>query len=386
MSGSGDDSMSLRTKLAAYFLYLMQDTPHHGIDIPILKVLEWASMAYKKGVAVTYNSYRKNPQKQVKLPAKVISLGNITVGGTGKTPTACLLARYLQQKGLRTALLNRGYRSETEGKAAIMSDGEHILLTAAAGGDEACLMARSLPGIPVLVGRNRGSSGQLAVDMFHSQVLLLDDGFQHWQLYRDLDIVLIDGTNPFGNGYVLPRGILREPLEQLRRAGLIIITKADLATEQQRKSIYAALHKYHPHVPVAEAVHRPKWCISFADWNSFKKRADCAFLAEDQPVIAVSALGNPSSFEATIQSFGYTIADTMRYDDHHQYSRDDLTAMAKKAQEQGAVLVTTEKDAVKMDAEYITAHDIPLYVLGIEIEIIKGNTDVENVLAQVIGG
>lgn len=383
---SGDDSMSLRTKLAAYFLYLMQDTPHHGIDIPILKILEWASIAYKKGVAMTYHSYQQNPQKQVKLPAKVISLGNITVGGTGKTPMACLLARYLQQKGFRTALLNRGYRSEKEDKAAIMSDGEHILLTAAVGGDEACLMARSLPGIPVLVGRKRSSSGQMAVDMFHSQVLLLDDGFQHWQLHRDLDIVLIDGTNPFGNGYMLPRGILREPLDQLRRAGLIIITKADLAAEQQRESIYAVLRRYHLHVPVAEAVHRPKWCISFSDWNSFRKRTDCDTLPNSQHVIAVSALGNPASFEATIQAFGYTIVDTIRYDDHHQYSQDDLDAMTKKAQEQGAVLVTTEKDAVKMDAAYITAHSIPLYVLGIEIEIIKGKTDIENVLAHVVGG
>lgn len=378
--------MSLRTKLAAYFLYLMQDTPHHGIDIPILKLLEWASLAYKKGVEKKYNSYLRNPQKQTQLSAKVISLGNITVGGTGKTPMTCLLARYLQEKGFRTALLNRGYRSETEGKAAIMSDGEHILLTAAVGGDEACLMARSLPGIPVLVGRNRSSSGQMAIDMFQSQVLLLDDGFQHWQLYRDLDIVLIDGTHPFGNGYVLPRGILREPMEQLRRAGLVIITKADLATERQLQSIYAALRQYHPHVPVAEAVHRPKWCISFADWNSLQKRSECPNLAGGRSVIAVSALGNPASFEATIRSFGYAIADTMRYDDHHQYSRDDLAAMAKKAQELGAVLVTTEKDAVKMDAAYIAAHDVPLYVLGIEIEIIKGETNIENVLKQVVGG
>ena len=378
--------MSLRTKLAAYFLYLMQDTPHHGIDIPILKLLEWASMVYKKGVEKTYNSYQNNPQKQIKLSAKVISLGNITVGGTGKTPMACLIARYLQQKGLRTALLNRGYRSETEEKGAVMSDGEHIFLTAPIGGDEACLMARNLPGVPVLVGKKRSSIGQMAIDMFHTQVLLLDDGFQHWQLYRDLDILLIDGTNPFGNGYMLPRGVLREPLEQLRRAGLVIITKVDLADVQQLQHIYTLVHQYHPQVPIAEAIHCPKWCISFADWNSFRLRTDCPNLAKGQSVIAVSALGNPTSFEETIRSFGYTLIDTLRYDDHHPYSQDDLAAMAKAAKEQNAVLVTTEKDAVKMDASYMEAHHVPLYVLGIEIEIVKGKKELQNVLEQVVGG
>lgn len=378
--------MSLRTKLAAYFVYLMQDTPHHGIDTLVLKLLEWASIAYQKGVEKTYASYVNHPQKQAKLPAKVISLGNITVGGTGKTPMACFLARYLQQQGFRTALLNRGYRSEKEDQAAIMSDGEHILLTPAVGGDEACLMARSLPGIPVLVGRKRSRSGQLAVDMFQSQILLLDDGFQHWQLYRDLDIVLIDGTNPFGNGYLLPRGILREPLYQLRRAGLIIITKADLADAQQLEHIYETVRRYHPHVPIAEAVHRPRWCISFADWNSFTARTACPSLPRSQAVIAVSALGNPASFEETIRSFGYQVTDTMRYDDHHQYSQADLAAMVQKAQAQKAVLVTTEKDAVKMDASYIAAHDVPLYVLGIEIEIIKGKQEIDDVLQHVLGG
>lgn len=378
--------MSLRTKVASYFLYLMQDVPHRGIDIPVLMLLEWASKLYKKGVEKKYRSYADGSAKQTKLAATVISLGNITVGGTGKTPTACMIARYLQHQGLRVALLNRGYRSANEHGAAIMSDGEHIFLTAEAGGDEACLMARSLPKVPVVVGRERAKSGALAIDTFGSDVLLLDDGFQHWQLYRDLDIVLVDGTNPFGNGYVLPRGILREPMEHLQRAGLFIITKADQAQPAVIEDICRVLRRYQPKAPIAQAIHKPTWCISFSDWNSMKERSSCERLHTDTPVIAVSALGNPASFEKTVESFGYTLAAVMRYDDHHHYSAGDIADMAAMAREKKAVIVTTEKDAVKMDLAAIAEQGLSIYVLGIEIEIIKGNDEIKSVLHQVLGG
>lgn len=211
--------MSFHTKGVSYITYLMGKGPHRWIDKPVLALLSGAASLYRKVVKKKYDALMRHPERQSSLDVPVVSLGNITAGGTGKTPTACLIARWLLEEGYKVALLNRGYRSKAEAQQAVMSDGEHILLDAAHGGDEALLLARSLPGIPVIVGRKRSETGQLAIDLFKPQVLLLDDGFQHWQLARDLDIVLIDCTNPFGNGHVLPRGLLREPLEHLQRAG-----------------------------------------------------------------------------------------------------------------------------------------------------------------------
>ena len=378
--------MALRTKLAAYFLDLMNGSSSHCWDGLVLGALERASVLYRKGVEKKYRSYADHPERQAWLDAVVISLGNITVGGTGKTPAACMLAQRLQREGYRVALLNRGYRSQKEHDGAVMSDGRQVLLSAAEGGDEACLMARSLPGIPVVIGRERRRSGQIAIEQFGSQVLLLDDGFQHWQLHRDLDIVLVDATNPFGNGKVLPRGILREPMEHLNRAGLFLITKCDQASREAIDAVYSTLQAYNPDAPIAESVHRAKWCISFSDWNGMKGRENCQALPKGTKAVAVSALGNPASFEQTIRSFGYDVVQALRYDDHHHYETDDMAAMKKAADAAGAVLITTEKDAVKLNPEWIRQYDLPLYVLGISLEITRGGEQIDKVLRHVIGG
>lgn len=379
--------MSLFTKLAAYWTYLIANKPHGLLDQPVLGLLNGLSCLYKWGVTRKYQSMAAHPERRKKLPVPVISLGNITTGGTGKTPTAVLLAGWLSKEGRQVALLNRGYRSGSERGVAVMSDGEHILLSAADGGDEALLLARSLPGVPVLVGRERARTGQLAIDTFQADVLLLDDAFQHWQLERDLDIVLVDGTNPFGNGHVLPRGILREPLEQLRRAGIFLITKADLCSEEEKKTIYRTLHSYQPDAPIAEAIHRPAWCISFADWYEGRKnRTSLDQLPKTMPVIAVSALGNPASFEATVCSMGYSLAGSLRFDDHHQYTQIDVEAMQALAEPEKAVIITTEKDAVKLPAETIRNAHLPVWVLGIEIAIMKGKEELQQTILQCIGG
>ena len=226
----------------------------------------------------------------------------------------------------------------------------------------------------------------MAIEQFGSQILLLDDGFQHWQLHRDLDIVLVDATNPFGNGKVLPRGILREPMEHLNRAGLFLITKCDQASREAIDAVYGVLRAYNPGAPIAESVHRAKWCVSFGDWNGMKGREDCQALPMTTKAVAVSALGNPASFEQTIRSFGYEVVQALRYDDHHQYGPDDMAAMKKAADAAGAVLITTEKDAVKLNPEWIRQYELPLYVLGIALEITRGGEQIDKVLRHVIGG
>lgn len=378
--------MALRTKVASYFLDLMRGESRYFWDGFVLALLDGASALYRAGVEKKYRSYRDRPERCVSLPAKVISLGNITVGGTGKTPAACMIAARLQRQGWRVALLNRGYRSQKERDVGVMSDGTSVLLSAAEGGDEACQMARSLPGIPVLVGRERARSGRLAIERFGAQILVLDDGFQHWQLRRDLDIVLVDATNPFGNGRVLPRGILREPLQHLDRAGLFLLTKCDQVSREDIAAAYAAIRRYNETAPIAESVHRAKWCLPFSQWQKIGAREGGADLPEKSRVVAVSALGNPASFARTVQSMGYELVDEIRYDDHHSYTEKDLTLMKEKAEAAGAVLVTTEKDAVKIDPLLAIRYDLPLYVLGIALEITKGLDDVDKVLQRTIGG
>lgn len=377
--------MALRNWAAAYFHYLTGSGAHHCWDWPALALLRGAAWLYRKGVLAKYHAIADHPERQEHVPAVVISLGNITVGGTGKTPTACMLARRLQSQGWRVALLNRGYRSQREdGGAAVMSDGQRVLLSAEEGGDEACLMARSLPGIPVLVGRKRALGGRLAVERFGTQVLILDDGFQHWQLYRDLDIVLVDGTNPFGNGHVLPRGILREPMEQLGRADAFIITKGDQITQDRAEAIAAKLRQYNPAAPVAMAIHKPSSCLAFAAWHDGKGHGSGALQPDGQSVLAVSALGNPASFERTLADAGFTVAGSLRYEDHHHYSCDDIRHMAARAAETGCLLVTTEKDAVKLPAPLIKEYDLPLYVLSITIEFTAGQDQIDTILQAVL--
>lgn len=379
--------MALRTKVAAYFSYLMTGEHHHWWDGPVVTVLDGLAYLYKWGVTRRYLSYCQHPERQQHLSVPVISIGNITVGGTGKTPMTCHLARYLQRHGKKVALLSRGYRSIHESAGAIVSNGESVLLNQKSGGDEACLMARSLPGIPVLIGSKRYDMGKKAIEMFQPDVILLDDGFQYWPLYRDLDIVLIDSTNPWGNGKLLPRGILREPIERLARADAIILTKVDQCPREDVEELRQDLRQYNAIAPVVDSVHSASWCISFQDWlNPQQDNTTAPVLLTEKPVVAVSALGNPESFEYTVQSYGYILDDVVRYDDHHQYTVADMQRLQQLAAETDVVLVTTEKDAIKMPATYIEANEIPLYVLGMDIEIIEGKEELQHLIQKKIGG
>ena len=378
--------MSLRTAGAAYFHYLTGNKEHHWWDWPALLLLSGASWIYRKAVIMKYRSFADHQERQERLPAVVISLGNITVGGTGRTPMACMLAKELSARGWRVALLNRGYHSKREKSgASVMSDGRMVLLTAEEGGDEASLMARSLMGIPVLVGRDRAVSGRMAVEKIDAQVLSLDDGFQHWQLYRDVDVVLVDGTNPFGNGHVLPRGILREPLEHLSRADIFIITKVDQITQEAVSQIRVDLRRYIASAPVALSVHKPSAVLPFLNWDQGLHPEDAipAGLME-RPVLAVSALGNPASFEETLRGAGFTVAGVLRYEDHHHYGPSDIRRMADLAAEKQCILVTTEKDAVKLPADLVKEYNLPLYVLAITLEIVEGQEQIDAVLQSVL--
>lgn len=377
--------MSFRENITRRFLKLTKEGPQNKLDEIVLRVLEGLEAVYEKGVTRRYNAYASGAKKRTEFEAVVISLGNITVGGTGKTPMAVYLAKEIRQMGYTVAVLSRGYRSESEHGCAVVSDGHAVLLSPAQAGDEAVLLARSLPGIPVISGKKRSVTGQRAMDEFRPDVLLLDDAFQHWQIKRDLDIVLINACDPVGNGHLLPRGTLREPLDGLERADLFVVTKADRADRDEVEKIYSLLRYYNESAPIAEANHQAKWCVPFVDWQAGHTDG-AASLDEDTAVVALSALGNPESFEETLRDLGFDIVHAVRFDDHHSYTEEDLREAAAFAAAKHAVIVTTEKDAVKFPADTIKNEEIPVFVMGIEIEMTAGEEEVKRVLKRVLGG
>ncbi len=341
----------------------------------LLSVLRGMSYLYKFGVCCKLNMYESGLLKREKLNCCVISIGNITVGGTGKTPTAQQVATIIKSMGYRVVILNRGYRSHWGKELGVVSDGNKIFMTAYEAGDEAYLMAKTLPGIPVIIGKNRALTGRYAVDKLKAEVIIMDDGYQHWQLERDLDMVLIDTLNMFGNGCLLPRGTLREPLSNLARGDLFLLTKTDQSSKLNRIQLRNVIDKYNSQAPVVESVHHPKNFVEIADWykgivENFKELDEL----RGKDVMVFSAIGNPSSFEQTLSSIGLNILEAVRYPDHHDYGMLEMQYINERASSLKAVaMIATAKDAVKIPTEFIySSREIPLYILNMDICITEG--------------
>jgi tetraacyldisaccharide 4'-kinase len=285
---------------------------------------------------------------QKRLPHKVISIGNITVGGTGKTPATIALAREAKQRGFRPCILTRGYKGKTEGPCFV-SRGERPLLNADEAGDEPVLMAEKLGDIPVVKGKNRYEAGMFAISSLPSalqpDMFLLDDGFQHWALFRDKDIVLIDSSVPFGNRRMLPLGTLREPVKEIRRADIIVITKADRDRHQHTTApdLIKEVTKYNPHAPIFFADHTPSAFVA-ATGESLPLQQ-----AKDKRVFAFCGIGNPDSFRETLLSADLQVTGFLAYRDHHRYSAGDMKSIKDNAERTGSEwIVTTEKDIMRL--------------------------------------
>ena len=309
---------------------------------------------------------------QIRLPSRVISIGNLTTGGTGKTPAVITVAEEAKKRGLKPVVLSRGYRGRVKGPCFV-TKGDLPLLTPEEAGDEPYLMAGRLRDVPIVIGASRYDAGMFAVRELltdrpfpaEHMLFILDDGFQHWGLYRDKDILLIDSGNPFGNGMMLPFGRLREPLQAIERADVIVLTKRS-ANEGQNNSaddIIRKIKQYNTDAPVFYAEH---------------KAAACRFLSGDsQPMQWLSgkklfgfcALGSPESFRKTILSSGADLAGFRTFRDHYRYTSDDIARVKAEAIESGAEwIATTEKDIIK-----ITNLDLPDNILIIDIEFSVSN-------------
>ena len=295
--------------------------------------------------------------KSRSLPCRVISVGNITVGGTGKTPLVMALATQLIEKGISIAILSRGYKRK-KGSGPLVSDGQTLFLSPEESGDEPFLMAKTLKDIPVLVGKDRFVNGQMAFERFGVRALLLDDGYQHLGLHRDLNILLIDSQIGFGDHRLLPRGILREPLDHLRRAHLFILTKVeDLRAcqplEQKIRQIHPSAQVFHSHYE-PRGLTGPQGEREGLDSLKGKK------------ALALSGIANGDYFILLLSKCGLKIVTEAIFPDHHLFNVKDLVSIEEKSKGVDWIM-TTEKDMVKL--KKLSIHHLPIRALRIEMKI-----------------
>jgi tetraacyldisaccharide 4'-kinase len=336
---------------------------------------------YCVGLKAYLLQYDIGIRHRLRLPCKVISIGNLTTGGTGKTPMTQTLCRALVGEDplrprRKVAILSRGYGGKFERGCAVVSDGHRVRLNAQEAGDEAYLLARTLPEIPVLIGKDRRATGQLAMEQFQPDVLVLDDGMQYWQLHRDLDIVLLNACEPFDNGYTFPRGLLREPPTHLRRAGIVVLTNTRRAGEKQVAAVIAYARQLAPGKPIYRADLAPYGLRDVVTRESL----DCSWL-DGRRVAALSAIGNPSSFESMIGELGGILSARFRFRDHQTIPIAELDRVGLESCTTGAeAIVTTEKDAVKMPP---LKNALPLLALQVAMQV-EAETEFLNAVTEAL--
>lgn len=323
-----------------------------ALSLPYRLAVQARLALYACGILVSYE-----------LEAHVISVGNLTTGGTGKTPLVIWLARWLMQRGHSLAILSRGYGATAPGGSE---------------SDETLLFRRYLPTVPHLVGKDRRATGQRAIAEHDVECILLDDAFQHLGVGRDLNLVVIDCLLPFGYGRLLPRGLLREPLSGLRRADLVVLSRCDLCPREAVDDIKRRVRDLCGPRPIVESAHRP---VRFYRHQTEESRP--LGWVDGRRVWAFSALGNPAVFPKTLGALGAAILDHQAFRDHHWYSEADLEAIGHQAAEAGAeAVVTTEKDAVKIRA--FPRQAPPLYVLAVELALTEGEQTLVQALTDLV--
>jgi tetraacyldisaccharide 4'-kinase len=324
------------------------------------------------------------------LGVQVIAVGNITVGGTGKTPVVEKFARELQNQGRTVAILSRGYRSKPPPLSKrlldrllfrsdttpprVVSDGKSLLLDSETAGDEPYMLASNLKDVVVLVDKDRVKSGRYAIEKFGCDTLLLDDGFQYWKLAgRRRDIVLIDCQAPFGNEFLLPRGTLREPGSHLSRASTIFITKSDGNTARLR----ARITRHNPGVGIIECVHHPLYLEDVFT----NERLELDYL-KGRKIAALSGIAQPESFENSLTKLGAELVYSKRFVDHHRFTQQEvLNALNRGKKRQATAIITTQKDAVRFPK--IDRRDLPFYFMRVEIKIVTGAKDFHDCVRQI---
>ncbi len=317
-------------------------------------VLRLAALPYAVATMIRSLAFDYGLIAKSRVERPVISIGNITTGGTGKTPMVEYVARHLREQGLRVAILSRGYGAGAEGGS----------------NDEALMLDANLPDVPHLQGADRSALARVAIDELETEAIVLDDGHQHRKLERDLNVVLIDATNPFGHGWTLPGGLLREPLRTgLKRAGVVVLTRSDLVSAETRETIRKRVARFAPAGFLwCESVHRPIEAID-PSGGEFEP----GWLA-GKDVALFCGLGNPDAFRATVEKLGARVRDVRWFPDHHRYTQQDIADLSRWVAASGAELaLTTQKDSVKLPVESLGGR--PLLALRIGMVFERGEPE-----------
>lgn len=332
-----------------------------GLRATLLRaVLRVVEMPYALAMRLRNWRYDSGRAPVAHVDAPVICIGNLTLGGTGKTPMVEWLARLLRERNLRVAIVSRGYGAE-----------------AGARNDEALELEQRLPDVPHLQNVNRAEAAQTAVEEFAAEVILLDDGFQHRRLARDFDLVLLDAAEPFGYQHVFPRGMLREPVTGLKRADAVLLSRADMVDTTVREQIKQQVTRLAPNAVWAEATHRPqRWLAASGATQPLEALAG-------KKVGAFCGIGNPAGFQHSLERCGCQVAALRAFDDHHAYTRDNVEQLAAWARElQVDALVCTHKDLVKLGVDRIGS--VPLWALVIGLEFLAGQAELVEALEAVL--
>ncbi len=324
--------------------------------------------------------YRKGILPSTHVGVPTICIGNITLGGTGKTPLVETTCRIIKEAGVLPSVVSRGYGGELEGQVAIVSDTKRVLLNAVKAGDEPHLLARRLTGIPVVIGAARVKAATEAVAKLGVGAIVMDDGYQHLRIARDLNIVAIDANAPFGNRYCLPRGMLREPPTALKDAHLIILTRAGKLTEAKLEKLRAEIASYNSSAPLLRAFHHPEKVVDLSSGEEMELET-----LKGRKVVAFAGIGKPEAFFNEVERLGSTLTEAVPFPDHHRFEVEDMEKLVRWAKVTNAeALITTEKDGVRLDE--VEKLPLPVWVLTTKMELAQEDESVfKNAILKVIG-
>ena len=376
-----------------YFIEIIRERRKAPFDSFVKGVLFVASRFYLRAVNTRIWLYDNRVIRYRAIGCLVVSIGNLTCGGTGKTPIVEIFARTLSQKGRRVAVLSRGYRSKDkrgffeklrkrlfskkmEVPPRVVSDGKNLLHDSITAGDEPYMLASNLKDVAVLVDKDRVKSGLYAIDEFGTDVLILDDGFQYLRLKAHINIILVDSTSPFDNHHVLPRGLMREPIEHILRADYVFLTKSD--GSPRLRHLKEFIRKHNHRAEIIECCHKPKYLEEVFD----RGRRHPLESLQGKKIASISAIANPASFEGFLEDLGGELVLKRHYADHHRYRQQEMIDFINDAKAAGAeLIVTTEKDAVRMPR--LDRRDIDIQFLRVEIDILSGQENFDQCISRI---
>jgi len=378
-------------KAEQYVVQLLNGRCQSRGDRASLAALFLLSRAYRALIQFRLWVFAERLIRQRMLGCLVVSIGNLTVGGTGKTPVVEVFARTLTAKGRRVAVLSRGYRSKSKPlfekildvlwradrdiPPKVVSDGRRLLLDSASAGDEPYMLASNLHDVIVLVDKDRVKSGRYAIRRFGADTLVLDDGFQYLRLRPHINIVLVDATVPFHNHQLLPRGLLREPIRNLRRANYVFLTKSNGGSHLRH--LKAFIKKHNPRAEIVECTHKAEYLVDIYAQDKIGLEH-----LQGRRLAAISGIAAPESFEAALEKLGGAVVYAERFADHHRFRQQEILDFLNASLAHGAeMVITTEKDAVRFPK--LDRRDIPVYFLRVRIDILSGQESFNDCIARI---